>query len=122
MQARRLSEDAERFREAGGVTVSTTIHDRGGVLPRHVHERPYFCYVVEGRFEERSGYGVHRCSIGTLVYHPAGDAHADEFAAATRCLNIEFPVGWEQPHIASLRQRHQQSDLRLSGLAQRLGT
>jgi AraC family transcriptional regulator len=123
MQCRRLADGAEHLREAAGLTISTTLHPPGGALPRHTHERAYFCYVMRGRFDEISGSASHRCGAGTLVYHPSGDVHADRFAAATRCLNIELPQDWEDGAgrlIAACRQREQRSGPQLSMLAQRL--
>jgi AraC family transcriptional regulator len=91
MQYRSLIDAADRARELGGLTISTTIHAPGSVLPAHAHERDYFCFVTAGRFAERAGGGSHRCAADTLVFHPAGDIHADAFDTRTRCLNLELP-------------------------------
>lgn len=122
MHSRRLADDAEHLREAAGLTLSTTLHPGGAVLARHTHERAYFCYVVRGCFDELIGPASHQCGAGTLVYHPAGDVHADRFVAATRCLNVELPPGWKDGagQLAAFQRRDQRSDPHLSMLAERL--
>ncbi len=64
-------------------------------IPRHTHERPYVCVVVEGRYEESSGAGTVRCAAETLLLHPAGSVHSDRFdAQASRLLMLEMERSW----------------------------
>src|SRR2546426_12433708 len=39
-------------REVGGSTLSETRYHAGRKLPRHSHDRSYFCFVLRGRFAE----------------------------------------------------------------------
>src|SRR5258708_24941252 len=67
----------------------------GQTIPRHSHERPYVCYVVEGRCEERSGRGTVRCAPSTVLLHPAGAVHSDRFEArSARLLMLEMDPSW----------------------------
>jgi AraC family transcriptional regulator len=123
MDLRSLSHTAERARELGGITVSTTLHPEGSQLAAHYHERAYFCFVTTGRFEERAGGSAHRCAAGTLVFHPPGDVHGDSFAAATRCLNLELSAGFGLTSGAlrdAFARRDQRRALGLASLARRV--
>jgi AraC family transcriptional regulator len=64
----------------------------GGVsVPVHYHCWPYFCFVLEGAFNEKSGRQDRTCWPGTLIYHPSGEEHSDNFAASpVRLFNIEI--------------------------------
>ena len=64
-------------------------------IPRHTHDRPYVCVVVEGRYEERTGKSTVRCTTATLLLHPAGAVHSDRFdARAARLLMLEMDGSW----------------------------
>lgn len=124
MGPRSLLEHACDARQLGGITISTTSHGAGTALPAHYHEREYFCFVTDGRFEERAAGGAHRCTAGTLVFHPPGDVHADRFAAASECLNIELPVelGLARGELAAaFSRRDQRAGLVLATLGRRIG-
>lgn len=123
MEPRSLIDDAQHAREAGGLTLSTTLHAAGSTLAPHYHERAYFCFVEAGQFEERAGGATHRCAAKTIVFHPPGDVHADVFAAPTRCLNIELPLelGLARGALGdAFRRRDQRRALGLAVLGRRM--
>ncbi|HWS72940.1 MAG TPA: AraC family transcriptional regulator [Thermoanaerobaculia bacterium] len=124
METRTLAAQARRLHEVAGLTLSTTLHEPGTALARHEHERPYFCFVLGGAFDESDGRQSHRCATGTLVFHPAGDRHADRFgAAAARCLNVELPREWQAARGAlapAFESRAQRDERRLGDIASRL--
>ena len=69
--------------------LSETLYARGAFLPWHRHEESYVTFVLAGGYRERSRAATRACGARTLVLHPAGDAHEDDFAAQpTRCLNV----------------------------------
>jgi AraC family transcriptional regulator len=69
--------------------LSETLYARGAFLPWHRHEESYVTFVLAGGYRERSRGQTRACGARTLVLHPAGDAHEDDFAAQpTRCLNV----------------------------------
>jgi AraC family transcriptional regulator len=81
-------------READGVGLSETAHPGGSQAPRHAHEHPYLCLVVAGGFSERFGARSTECGPGTVVFHPAGEEHADRFGrAGARCFNVQIEDG-----------------------------
>ena len=77
-------------RNAGAVTLTLTEYAPCTLVPSHAHAHPYFCYVSAGGFEELGEAGPYVARRGTLVFHPAGETHSDEFGeAGGRCFNIE---------------------------------
>lgn len=124
MELRTLAAAAHRLHEVAGLTLSTTLHEPGTTLAHHEHERPYFCFVLGGAFEESDDRQSHRCAAGTLVFHPAGDRHADRFdSEAARCLNVELPREWQPTRGAlapAFERRAQRRERRLGDLALRL--
>jgi AraC family transcriptional regulator len=69
--------------------ISETRYARGAFLPWHRHEESYLTFVLAGGYRERSSGRTRACGARTLVLHPAGDTHEDDFAERpTRCLNV----------------------------------
>jgi AraC family transcriptional regulator len=78
-------------REAGGVGLSETSHPGGSCTPRHAHEQAYLCLVVSGGFTERSAGQTAECGPGSVVFHPAGEEHADRFGrVGACCFNVQI--------------------------------
>lgn len=89
-----------REREESGLLLSEHRHRAQERIPLHRHEHAYLCLVVEGAFVERSGATIRECARSHVVYHPAGEVHADRFGTAGgRCLNVEISSEW--PLLAS---------------------
>jgi AraC family transcriptional regulator len=62
---------------------------------RHSHERATLCLVLQGSFTQTYGRNSLECSPATLLYYPAGEAHADTFHnLRTRCFVIELNPSW----------------------------
>jgi AraC family transcriptional regulator len=78
--------------DAGRLTfVQTRYAPRQRVEP-HSHERPYFCFLTAGAFDERAGTRRRRYAPGSLIYHPAGETHSNRFEdSGGMCLNVEAP-------------------------------
>jgi AraC family transcriptional regulator len=77
---------------AGGLLlVRTEYAPRAGVAA-HWHERPYFCFLERGSFDEISSGRRRRHTAGELIFHPAGETHADSFSdQGGVCVNLEVP-------------------------------
>ncbi|HJW95118.1 MAG TPA: helix-turn-helix transcriptional regulator [Thermoanaerobaculia bacterium] len=68
-------------------------------IASHVHEKPYLCVVTRGEYRERTPGATHDCRRATVVLHPAGSRHSDEFAdLESRCLNVEIDPQWLGEH------------------------
>ena len=73
----------------GGV-IADAVYPTGTFLPMHEHAVPYISVVTDGRYTEVSVKETRGCSVGTAIYHPAGETHADYFVQPGRCLNLEL--------------------------------
>ena len=48
-------------------------------LPRHSHESHYFGFVLSGSYKESYDRKVRSCEPLMILYHPAGELHAQSF-------------------------------------------
>ncbi len=72
-------------------------------LPAHAHEHPYFTYVVRGGYSEDASGSVRECARGAVVFHPAGESHANRFTTlGGRCFNLELFAGAWPAQITGL--------------------
>lgn len=78
----------------GNLTLTETAYQAEQSLPRHAHSMDYFCFVLQGDFTEFYERKSRLCLPSTLVFHPAGEIHADKFHAPARCFNIQPDVSW----------------------------
>ena len=68
-----------RQHQAGGFSLSETRYLPDSELPRHSHESHYFCFVLSGSYKESYGRKVRSCEPLMILYHPAGELHAQSF-------------------------------------------
>lgn len=82
-------------RDAAGLVLSETRHAPGGSVPWHAHAGALVTLVLDGAIDERVGRRTDLCEPGTVVFHPAGEAHANSFGAVgARCFNVQLADGW----------------------------
>lgn len=82
-------------RRVAGLLLTETGYRPGESLPRHHHERAYFCLVLRGGFTERTDRRSRECGPATVIFHPPGANHADRFGQrGSRCFNVELEVPW----------------------------
>ena len=82
----------------GDISLTETVYGPGCRIPRHHHECPYICVVLEGSYTERLAGRDRECRRSVLVFHPAGQRHSDVFHGfGGRCLNIELPTDSLEP-------------------------
>jgi AraC family transcriptional regulator len=68
--------------------LSETRFARGAFLPRHRHDDAYLTFVLAGAYRERAGAEMRDCHARSLVVHPEGETHEDDFTSQpARCLN-----------------------------------
>lgn len=86
--------------EIAGLTLTETAYAPHLNLPKHTHESVYYCFVLQGGFTELYGKRSRSCTSSTLIFHPAGETHADCFQTASRCFNLKINAGWLEriPH------------------------
>jgi AraC family transcriptional regulator len=93
-----------RQHRAGGFSLSETLYPRGSALPRHSHASHYFCFVLSGSYKESYDRKTRSCEPLTILYHPAGEIHAQSFeASAVELFRIEVnPARLRYPGQTSL--------------------
>lgn len=69
--------------QAGGFSLSETCYPPQTKLPRHSHESHYFCFVRRGSYRESFEQTARACEPAMMLYHPAGELHAQEFDKTT---------------------------------------
>jgi AraC family transcriptional regulator len=63
--------------------------------PKHSHKRPLFCFVMQGDYTETYGVKTRECRSSTLLFHPAGELHAESFHdSGGRSFIIEVDPTW----------------------------
>jgi AraC family transcriptional regulator len=81
--------------DVGRFHLAERLYRPSQVIPRHVHARPYICFVLEGRYRERSFRTTTECGPSTLLIHPAGAVHSDRFEVdPARLLMLELDARW----------------------------
>jgi AraC family transcriptional regulator len=78
----------------GDAIISRTSYEPNMVMLQHTHELAYVSLVVEGRYTEHRSDTPRALHRNMLVFHPAGDEHADcvhDCSMAT--INVEFHAG-----------------------------
>jgi AraC family transcriptional regulator len=68
-----------RLHDAGGFSLSETRYRPGSTLPRHSHESHYICFVLSGTYKETFERKTRSCQPAMVLYHPAGELHAQYF-------------------------------------------
>lgn len=64
------------------------------VMEAHVHDRAYVSFVIEGCYTEHSQEAPRHLHASMLVFHPAGEVHADcVHGQSMATLNIEYRSG-----------------------------
>jgi AraC family transcriptional regulator len=69
-------------------------HAAGSRVPRHSHERAYFCVNFGGTYVESYGRRRRRCQTGMLVFHPPGECHEEDHHSHVASLNVELGGEW----------------------------
>ena len=73
-----------------GFKLTETAYDAGLQISTHSHDFAYFCFVLQGNFNEHYKRQTRSCSSFSLIFHPQEEPHSDEFLAATKCFNLQL--------------------------------
>jgi AraC family transcriptional regulator len=78
----------------GIVAISETTYEPGMLMDAHVHEHAYVSFVTEGHYTEHSPEAPRHLHRNMIVFHPAGEVHADcVHDQSMTTLNIEYLSG-----------------------------
>jgi len=80
-----------------GFLLSETLYRPSQKVPRHVHQLPYFCLLVEGRYWEQYRGKPVEMGPRSVVFHPAGEVyHGDIGGRGARCFHLEIEESWQE--------------------------
>jgi AraC family transcriptional regulator len=86
-----------RRRAFAGISLTETRHPAGARLPRHCHERAYFCLIRRGTYREEFGNRERICRPHMLAFHPPMEVHAEHIDGEDVCsFNIELTPEWSR--------------------------
>jgi len=78
-----------------GLVLVDSLHPADSRLPRHAHERAYFCLNRGGTYVEHYGRRTRTCQKGMLTFHPPGEVHTEAHGAeSVRSFNVELGPEW----------------------------
>lgn len=78
-----------------GLILTKSDYEQQSSIPKHYHNNPYFCYVLDGCYTEHSSQKRITCSKGDIIFHPKETEHYNQFKnSAASCFNIEFSGVW----------------------------
>lgn len=82
-------------RSVAGLVFRESLYSPNLTLPKHTHERAYFCFVLRGSYDEMRGVRTQTCKPSSLIFHHQQETHADRFhARGAHLLNIELGPKW----------------------------
>lgn len=65
--------------QVAGFSLSESRYAPGSTLPYHSHESHYFSFALCGSYKEAFETKIRSCGPSAIVYHPAGELHAQFF-------------------------------------------
>jgi AraC family transcriptional regulator len=68
-----------KVREIEGFLLSESVYTAGQHIARHSHGSPYLSILIQGSYREACESQTRDCQPSTVIFHPAGEAHADRF-------------------------------------------
>lgn len=84
-----------RRREVGELVLADVRYAPGSRVPRHAHDRAYFCLIRRGSYMEAYGRRTRVCKPGVVAYHPPGEQHAEAMGGCTvASFNVELGPEW----------------------------
>jgi len=86
-----------KTRSLGDFVMTERVYPARYETPAHVHDRPLFCVVLDGSYEEVNSGRTHECTSSTMLFHAAHEEHLERFGGAGgRSLIVEIEPAWYQ--------------------------
>jgi AraC family transcriptional regulator len=105
-----------------GFVLADTAYGPGMRIARHMHERSYISFLLRGSYTERYANHTRSCELGTLLVHPAGESHTNQFDEdGGRVLSLEIPLGYCDSDPRCLATDDAVEVYQLANLMSRLG-
>jgi AraC family transcriptional regulator len=71
-----------RSLEVAGLTFAESVYTANLDIPLHAHDNAFLYFVIEGEYEETCGRETRSGGPSALVFHPAGEPHANRWQGA----------------------------------------
>ena len=68
-----------RSLEVAGLTFAESVYTANLDIPLHAHDNAFLYFVIEGEYEETCGRETRSGGPSALVFHPAGEPHANRW-------------------------------------------
>ncbi len=84
-----------KIRDFGQFVMTERKYPAGYTTPVHIHERPLFCIVLDGGYQEEQDHRTLHCTPTTMLFHAAQEEHLERFSdAGGRSLIVELEPAW----------------------------
>lgn len=84
-----------RLRKMASFELSERVYSPWYQTPQHTHKQALFCYVMQGQYTESYDSRTRECKTSTLLFHPPGELHAEQFhATGGRSFIVEIAPAW----------------------------
>lgn len=81
--------------EVGEFVLSECVYPSESKLVKHSHDNAYFSILLQGGYVETYDRKIRECVSQSVVYHPEGELHADNFSrAGGRIFRMEIKPRW----------------------------
>jgi AraC family transcriptional regulator len=86
---------SRRVAHVSDLILSETHYPSALTVPRHVHERAYFSFLLQGGYCEDLGAGVAAFEPSSVVFHPAREVQWGQIGVrGATLLHAEIPEAW----------------------------
>jgi|HubBroStandDraft_4_1064222.scaffolds.fasta_scaffold214269_1 AraC family transcriptional regulator len=113
----------KRF-EVSGFAFSESTYPPHAKISSHSHSHSYLCILLRGGYRESYDRGMRECRPSTVVFHPAGEVHADQFLdSGGHIFRFEIRQNWldqARDYTVGLREPFECSGGAISWLGVRL--
>jgi AraC family transcriptional regulator len=93
-----------KSRDFGQFVITERQYPGGCTTPVHAHERPLFCVVLDGAYEEQQSSKRLYCTRTTTLFHAAEEEHLERFSeCGARSLIVELEPAWIERFAAISR-------------------
>jgi AraC family transcriptional regulator len=87
--------DTLRSSKLASFELSERVYSPHFETPRHSHKRALICFVIQGEYTEIYGSRTRECKASSLLFHPAGELHAESFHdSGGRSFIVEVEPLW----------------------------
>jgi AraC family transcriptional regulator len=84
-----------RRQDLGEFILTDSVYKPELRMPKHAHELAYFCVVLGGSYTESYAAVSRTYSAGTVVFHPQGETHSDQFhQSGGHIFNVTLSSKW----------------------------